>query len=46
MGPYQQAYKTSIESPEEFWRDAASLVAWDVAPSRILDASKAPLYRW
>lgn len=46
MGPYQQAYKASIQSPEEFWRDAASLIEWDVTPSLILDDSNPPLYRW
>jgi propionyl-CoA synthetase len=43
---YQQAYAQSIEHPEAFWLDAARLVSWDVEPTRALDASRAPIYRW
>ena len=46
MGAYQDAYHASIREPETFWREAAQAIDWDVAPSRILDDSKAPLYRW
>ena len=46
MGAYEDAYNASIREPETFWREAAQAIDWDVAPSRILDNSKAPLYRW
>jgi propionyl-CoA synthetase len=45
-GAYQAAHRRSIESPEEFWLEAASAVTWDRAPTRALDRSAAPLYRW
>ncbi|MFJ7751296.1 acetate--CoA ligase [Arthrobacter sp. NPDC097144] len=43
---YAQAYARSLEDPEAFWLEAASLVDWDSAPQRALDDSTAPLYRW
>ena len=32
--------------PERFWMDAAESIDWDEYPTRALDASNAPLYRW
>jgi propionyl-CoA synthetase len=32
--------------PEAFWLQAADAVAWDRAPTRALDARRAPLYAW
>jgi propionyl-CoA synthetase len=46
MGAYQDAYNASIRQPDTFWRKAAQSIDWDVEPSRILDDSQAPLYRW
>ena len=43
---YRALYKRSIDHPEDFWREAAQLVDWDVAPQRILDDSNPPFYRW
>ncbi|MCU1413047.1 MAG: prpE [Microbacteriaceae bacterium] len=43
---YRDSYTRSIHSPEEFWLDAARLVSWDVEPTRALDDSRAPIYRW
>ncbi|MCX6459501.1 MAG: propionyl-CoA synthetase [Actinobacteria bacterium] len=45
-GDYQQAYRRSIDDPEGFWGDAAALIDWDVAPTRILDRTDAPFFRW
>src|SRR4051794_39801639 len=45
-GPYRAAYRRSIEQPEEFWLDAAAAISWDSPPTRALDSSRAPLYRW
>jgi propionyl-CoA synthetase len=45
-GAYAAAHRRSIDSPEEFWLEAASAVSWGRPPSRALDASRAPLYRW
>ncbi len=46
MGRYADAYATSIEDPESFWREHASLVDWTTKPRVILDSSTPPLFRW
>ncbi|MZE81454.1 propionyl-CoA synthetase [Streptomyces xinghaiensis] len=45
-GAYAAAHRRSIEDPEGFWLDAAREIDWTVPPSKALDASRAPLYRW
>ncbi|MBX6388975.1 MAG: AMP-binding protein [Frankia sp.] len=45
-GDYRRHYRRSIEHPDEFWAEAARAVDWARQPSRILDASRAPFYRW
>jgi propionyl-CoA synthetase len=46
MGDYRRAYERSVRDPEGFWRDAAAAIDWIREPNRILDDSRAPLYRW
>jgi propionyl-CoA synthetase len=46
MGSYRDAYQTSLADPETFWLAAAREIDWTRAPTRALDASAAPLYRW
>jgi len=43
---YEDVYDRSLTHPEEFWRDAASLIDWQVEPKTILDDSRPPFYRW
>ncbi|HRP34833.1 MAG TPA: propionyl-CoA synthetase [Gammaproteobacteria bacterium] len=43
---YDQIYQHSIREPETFWAEAARAIAWDKPWSQVLDADKAPLYRW
>ncbi|HBK47373.1 MAG TPA: propionate--CoA ligase [Xanthomonadaceae bacterium] len=43
---YEQAYRRSIERPEEFWAEAAQAIHWHVAPQQILDYSHPPFRRW
>ncbi|MBJ8337699.1 propionyl-CoA synthetase [Antrihabitans sp. YC3-6] len=45
-GEYQQQYQASVDDPERFWLDAAAAIDWDSPPSRALDDSTAPIYRW
>ncbi|MFC4603444.1 propionyl-CoA synthetase [Rhodococcus kronopolitis] len=45
-GSYAEAFRRSVEQPEQFWLEAAAAVDWDVAPTRALDSSSAPMYRW
>jgi propionyl-CoA synthetase len=46
MGAYEQIRQASLEDPESFWLDASGAVDWTVTPSRALDSTNAPLYRW
>jgi propionyl-CoA synthetase len=44
--PYQSAFDRSIQSPNEFWGDAAENIAWVKRWDKVLDDSKPPFYRW
>jgi propionyl-CoA synthetase len=46
MGSYQDAYQRSLADPEAFWLAAAETVDWITPPTKALDDSAAPLYRW
>jgi propionyl-CoA synthetase len=46
MGKYLEQYQNSLSNPDEFWAEAAKAVDWDQAWDKVLDDSKAPLYRW
>eukprot|EP01080_Neovahlkampfia_damariscottae_P005269 gene5269-8887_t len=43
---FQKIYQHSLEQPEKFWGEAAEEVSWIKEPTKILDGSKAPFYRW
>jgi propionyl-CoA synthetase len=43
---YADVYRRSIDDPEGFWLEAAQAIQWTTAPTRALDDSAAPLYRW
>lgn len=43
---YASVYENSVSNPEQFWLDAAQAVEWITPPSKALDDSKAPIYRW
>ena len=44
--PCESVYRASVDDPERFWLDAADAVEWITPPTRALDDSAAPLYRW
>jgi propionyl-CoA synthetase len=46
MGAYAESYRRSLADPEGFWLEAAGAISWSRTPTRALDASAAPLYRW
>ena len=46
MGAFEEIYRRSLEPPEAFWADAASLIDWTEPWERVLDDSRAPVYRW
>ena len=43
---YADVYAAWQNDPEGFWMDQAKSIDWVTPPSRALDDSKAPLYRW
>jgi propionyl-CoA synthetase len=46
MGDYQATYTRSITEPEAFWADAATALLWRTTPTRVLDDSSPPFFRW
>ena len=46
MGTYHEQYELSRNDPDRFWLAAAEALAWERKPTRALDDSAAPLYRW
>jgi propionyl-CoA synthetase len=46
MTTYRDAFDQAMRSPETFWRRAAEAIAWSRPFERVLDDSRAPLYRW
>jgi propionyl-CoA synthetase len=45
-GRFDAVYRRSLEQPEEFWTEAAKAIDWDEPPARVLDDTRAPIYRW
>ena len=43
---YRRIYDASLRDPEGYWRDAAAAIDWVTPPTRILDDSRPPFYRW
>jgi propionyl-CoA synthetase len=43
---YRRIYDASLSDPEGFWREAAAAIDWVTPPTRILDDSRPPFYRW
>lgn len=43
---YQSLYDLSLKNPEAFWGEAAEAIHWYKPPTKILDDSRIPFYRW
>ncbi len=43
---FKEIYEKSIKKPEEFWRSLADDIFWFKKPSKILNSTKPPFYRW
>ena len=43
---YQQIYDSSINNKEDFWKKVAEDIFWFKKPSKILNSSSPPFYRW
>jgi propionyl-CoA synthetase len=46
MSKYLDLHRRSIESPNEFWGEAAEGIDWEGRWDKVLDDSNAPIYRW
>ncbi len=44
--PYDEAFESSIKTPEKFWGAAAEDCHWYKRWDKVLDDSKKPFYRW
>lgn len=45
-GAYEAEYRTWQQDPEGFWARAAEAIHWYKKWDQVLDASRAPFYRW
>ena len=45
-GAYDAIYERSLKDPEGFWGEAAAAIRWTKPYDRVLDDTRAPLYRW
>ena len=43
---FSKIYEKSIKEPENFWKDAANDVFWFKKPTKILNKSNPPFYKW
>jgi propionyl-CoA synthetase len=46
MPGLDEIHRRSLEEPEAFWAEAAEALEWDTPWQRVLDDSRAPIYRW
>ena len=42
----EKIYRKSIEDPENFWREASDDIFWFKKPTKILNKSNPPFYKW
>ena len=43
---YKESYQKSLENPEEFWREISNDIFWFKKPTKILNSSNPPFYKW
>ncbi len=46
MSNYLDIHRRSIENPSDFWGEAAEGIDWEKRWDKVLDDSRAPIYRW
>jgi propionyl-CoA synthetase len=46
MSSFKTAHRRSLDHPQEFWAEAAAGIDWETSWDRVLDDTRAPLYRW
>ena len=45
-GKYKEIYDSSINNKEEYWRKVSNEIFWYKKPSKILNTSNPPFYKW
>ena len=43
---FKDLYQKSINKPEEFWREISDDIFWFKKPTKILNKSNPPFYKW
>jgi len=43
---FDEIYQNSIESPENFWKEVSDDIFWFKKPTKILNKSNPPFYKW
>ena len=43
---FKEIYRKSIEDPENFWGEASDDIFWFKKPTKILNKSNPPFYKW
>ena len=43
---FNNIYKESLENPEIFWQEASKDIFWFKKPTKILNKSNPPFYKW
>ena len=43
---YRDTYARALSEPAAFWGEAAGAITWFRRWTQVLDASRAPFYRW
>ena len=46
QGKYKEIYDSSINKKEDFWKNIAEDIFWYKKPSKILNSSNPPFYKW
>jgi propionyl-CoA synthetase len=46
VGEYDKIFRASLAEPDGFWLEAAEALDWHTPPTRALDGSRPPFYRW
>ena len=45
-GKYQDIYEKSIKDPEGFWSEVSKDIFWYKKPTKIINSSNPPFYKW
>ena len=43
---FNKIYEQSIKNPEKFWEEASKDIFWFKRPTKILNKSNPPFYKW